>query len=64
MKNVQELEVIWYRQYGKYPERIQLDGTGKWYVIGDESWNASRPWKPEIVEPLMKQAGCTVDDER
>jgi hypothetical protein len=48
--DIQAREVVWYRQYGKHPERIIRDGHGREYVIGDHSWNTSHADKLEYFE--------------
>jgi hypothetical protein len=48
----QASEVEWYRQYGRYQDRIRLDIQGREYVIGDFSWNVrGRP--AEVIEQQM-----------
>lgn len=54
---IQKREVRWYRNFGKYPSRIALDGTGKEYVIGDWSWNRNHRNMHELVEERMRTAG-------
>jgi hypothetical protein len=51
-----EFEIRWYRQNGKYSERIARDGHGQLYLIGDWSWNRNYPEKAETVEPLIRLA--------
>lgn len=35
-------QVAWYRQHGRYRERITVDRDGVSYVIGDWSWHRRR----------------------
>lgn len=60
MNNQARAEVEWYRQHGKYPERIVRDDRGHLYVVGDWAWNARHPTKREQVEgrmPRLSTAG-------
>lgn len=57
MADVQAREVEWYRRHGRYPERVRVSGDGRYYVVGDWSWNRLRATKPEFVEPRMHAAG-------
>jgi len=46
-----EMEVEWYRQHGRFPERIVRDSKGIEYVIGDWSWNYTHDNKKrEFIE--------------
>jgi len=54
-----EFEIRWYRQFGKYPERITKDRSGQQYMVGDWSWNRNYPEKAETVEPLLRLAKTT-----
>ena len=47
------LEVKWYKENGRYPERIVKPKIGGEYVIGDFSWNRKHKNKPEFIEPYM-----------
>jgi len=50
--NIREIELIWYRENGRYPDRIATAASGEEYVIGDESWNSRHENKnrQEFVE--------------
>jgi hypothetical protein len=56
-KSIAEREILWYRQHGKYPERITQSRRREFYVIGDFSWNRNYPDKSEVIEPRMRAAG-------
>ncbi|WP_047933268.1 hypothetical protein [Pseudomonas putida] len=56
MNNPRLFELEWYRQHGKYPERIRRDSPGGDYVIGDEAWHRKFPEKREPIEALMLKA--------
>ena len=56
MLDQRPIEVDWYRQHGKYPQRIARDSRGTEYVIGDAAWNARHEWAKERVEPQMRRA--------
>lgn len=49
----QAYEVAWYRAYGRYPERIKLDGSGQPFVVGDQCWNQNNPDKIEYLESRL-----------
>lgn len=55
-ESMQAREVRWYRQFGKYPERISRTASGAEYIIGDLSWNKHHRGKGEAVEALMRCA--------
>lgn len=56
MSNPQQAaEVAWYQVHGQHRARVQPDGSGVPYVIGDKDWNAANPRDREFVEPLMPQ---------
>ncbi len=48
-------EVDWYRKHGKYTDRFAKNALGRFYVIGDFSWNRANPDRPEKIEAQMKQ---------
>ncbi len=53
--NKQNIEVIWYRKNGKYPnERIVTDANDDEYMIGDWAWNKNNRDKPEYIEDIIK----------
>ena len=56
--NIQEREVNWYLNYGKYP-RLRIARSRSWdqYVIGDWSWNNRHPNQEEYIENRMNRAG-------
>ena len=56
MADIAQLEVAWYIRHGRYFSRLYVDGKGYPYVIGDWSWSRNYPGKPEIIEPLMREA--------
>jgi hypothetical protein len=56
----QAREVAWYRQHGRFPERIKYDGRGQLYVIGDQSWNMNHP--SELIEGEMRAAGVYTEE--
>ena len=46
-------EVEWYREHGKYPDRIKLDSFGREYVEGDIAWNRQNHYRQETIrKPL------------
>lgn len=45
--------VAWYRQHGKYGDRIGTDSGGVKYVIGDWSWNRRHPGRQELIDDLL-----------
>lgn len=55
---IQEREINWYLNYGKYPQlRIARSRSGEQYVIGDWSWNSRHPNQQENIENRMQRAG-------
>ena len=50
-------EIDWYRQHGKYPERITTDNRGVFYIVGDWSWHRLHPTQREPIEARMKAEG-------
>ncbi len=48
-------QVKWYREHGKYPDRICFDNSGIKYVAGDFSWNHGNPATREVIEPQLEQ---------
>lgn len=52
----QSAEVEWYRQHGRFTERIDIDGHGQEYVIGDFGWfkMMRKPFEP--IETRMSEA--------
>lgn len=49
-------EVAWYREHGKYPERIGRTNDGREFVIGDWSWNLLNPTRQEVIEQQMESS--------
>lgn len=52
-KDWQNLELVWYRENGQYPERIKTTLLAGTYLIGDFSWNRNCPEKQEFIEQEM-----------
>ena len=65
MRTVQQMEVDWYRQHGRYPERIVMDSHGNEYVIGDWCWHTMMGKPLERIETTMRyRLPLEVDDVR
>ncbi len=58
--NPKPLEVKWYRDNGKYPDRITKDSSGDEYVISDYSTFANNG-RLEHIEPDMAFAIRNID---
>lgn len=52
---IQTEETNFYRQFGKYPNRIRVDQFGKEYVIGDVTWNRNNPTKFESFTQMFHE---------
>ncbi len=53
--DLQKLEVDWYKNNGKYLDRIKKDALGREYVVGDFSWEMNFSDRLEFVDILMKR---------
>lgn len=47
------LEVEWYREHGRHPERIIRDSRGDEMVVCDFSWNYHRSRQRETIKHRM-----------
>jgi hypothetical protein len=54
MNNIRRKELEWYKEHGKYKDRIHARHKDSEYVIGDFSWNKKNPERPEYIEVYMK----------
>lgn len=52
-EDIMAAEVRWYKQNGKYPERITTDSRGRAFVVGDRDWNRRHRKKMEYIEDEM-----------
>jgi hypothetical protein len=51
---IADAQVEWYRSNGRHPDRrIVRDASGRWYVIGDWSWNRNPRAPHEEIEAAM-----------
>lgn len=62
--NVRNLELLWYKKHGLYPDRIRYDSDGIKYVEGDFSWNLKIENKDrrEFIENKMIFASYSPDN--